>query len=86
MVQEQEWCVLVTLIVEMSEHNKATSDNARRVEAAAAGAIWVSVFCCLVWPCMLYEFVEAKDGWALLWEREQQMDFVPNGVVTGTVG
>ena len=62
------------------------SDNAnRRVEAQVVGTIWVSVFCHLVWPCLLYEFVEAKDR--LVWpqERERQVVFVLNGVVVGTV-
>ena len=54
--------MLVTLIVEMSKHIKATCNNRNRmVEAAVAGAMWVSGVQCLVCAFVLCEFVDAKD-------------------------
>ena len=75
------------LIVKIYECTKNMSnDFSERGEAVSDGAIQVSVFGCLVWPRIQYEFVEAKDHQAWLREREQQVDFMLEGVAVRMVG
>ena len=63
-----------------------SNNKNRRSKVVAVCTIWVSVFCHLVWPCVLYEVVKAEDRQAWLWGREPQVDYVSNGVVVWTKG